>query len=170
MDLSPVNRNQKFFSEEEYQYYLGMAREHMASIDSKVYFIKIIKEKSQVNAVYNEGFDQEIYNDEAVEIPALFKLESSTNETYIADKGMVRYEEYGNLKVHFLIDDLKKLDVQISYGDIIAIRLDETKLIYFEVSNDAKKIESDKLFFGYKAFWNTITCVQSNKQFELDFE
>lgn len=171
MDLSPVNRNQKFYSETEYQYYLDMAKEHMASVDSKVYFIKIIKEKSQVNAVYNEGSDQEIYHDEAVEIPALFKLEPSSNESYIAEKGMVRYEEYGNLQVHVLLDDLKKLEVEITYGDIIAIREDETNVIYFEVTNDSKKsFDNSKMSFGYKAFWKTIFCTQSNKQFELEFE
>lgn len=168
MNVTPINRNQKFFSEEEYLYYLDMAREHMASLDTKVLFIKIDKEKSQIDDLYGEGYKTEITVKEAIEIPAIIKFGIPENKTYIEDKGILRYEEFGNLEVNVLLEDIKQMNAHITYGDYVGYQVDESTIVYFEVSNDAQKhYENSKSFFGYRPFWKTITCVPSQINLEL---
>lgn len=160
MNPSPLNRNLKFFSEEEYQFYLGLAREHMSSIDDKILFIKINKEKSQVDDIYGEGYKEEIHYEEPIEIPAIVKLNPPDNKAYVEDKGVLRYEEYGKLEVHMLLVDVELFKADITYGDILGYQISETQTIYFEIANDAQKFyENNKTMFGYRAFWKTIVGV-----------
>lgn len=157
---TPLNRNTKFFSEEEYQYYLGLAREHMSSVDDRILFIKINKQKSQVDDVYNEGYSEEIHYENPIELPAIVKLKEGENSSYIEQKSLLRFEEYGNIEVHLLLVDIENYKADITYGDILGYQLSETKTIYFEISNDAQKFyENSKTMFGYRAFWKTIIGV-----------
>lgn len=168
MNLSPLNRNNKFFSENEYQYYLDMSREHLKTIDTSFYFVKVIKEESQVDDLYGEAYDEEITYAEPVIIPAIVELEESENKAYVESKGAFRYEEYGNLKLHVLLEDLEIHNVDITYGDFVGYRVSETKVIWFEVANDAKKaFDNNKFFLGYRNFWKTITCAPTNTTFEI---
>lgn len=168
MNLSPLNRNTKFFSEEEYQYHLDLAREHLASIDSKVIFLKVDKVESQTDDLYGNGYTEQQTVLPPIEIPAIVKFETPENKSYIEDKGVLRYEEYGNLIVSMLLSDLEQLKAEITYGDYIGYRIDETTIVYFEVSNDAQKhFENNKMMFGYKPFWKTIVCTPTQINLDL---
>lgn len=167
MNPSPLNRNNKFFSEEEYRYHLDLAREHMASIDDKVLFIKVNKVKSQIDDIYGEGYKEEIHYEEAIELPAIVKLNAPDNKAYVESKGVLRYEETGNLDVHLLLYDIEQFEVDITYGDFLGYQVSETKTLYFEIADDAKKFyENSKTMFGYRAFWKTILGVPT--QINLD--
>lgn len=168
MNLSPFNRNNKYFSENEYQYYLELSRSYMSTIDTSFYFIKVDKEQSQIDDLYGESYKEEITYKEPIEVPAVIELEEPENKSYIDPKGLIRYEEYGNLKLHVLIDDLARLGADITYGDYVGYRVSETQVIYFEVANDAQKsFENSKTFIGYRNYWKTITCVPTNKTFDI---
>ena len=169
MNLSPFNRQNKFFSEREFQYYLEQSREHLAGINTSFYFIKVNKEQSQIDDLYGESYVEEISYEDPIEIPAIVKLNESENKSYVDNKGLVRFEEYGNLLLHVLLADLEALNADITYGDFIGYRVSETQVLYFEVSNDAQKsFENNKSFAGYKYFWKTITCAPTNYTFDIE--
>jgi hypothetical protein len=164
MNISPLNHNNKFFSEEEYRYYMDMSREHLASIDTKVLFYKVNKQKSQVDDLYGEAYAEEIYLNEPIEIPALIKFEAPENKAYVSDKSILRYEEYGNLTVYLLLEDLELYKAEIVYGDYIGYRVSETQVLYFQVSNDSQKhFQNKNTFLGYRSYWKQLTCVPTNK-------
>jgi hypothetical protein len=164
MNISPFNHNNKFFSEEEYRYYVDSSREHMASLNTKIIFYKVNKEKSQIDDLYGEAYKEEIQLNSPIEIPAIVKLEVSENKAYASDKSMLRYEEYGNLTASLLISDLELYNANITYGDYIGYRVSEILVLFFEVSNDQQKFYQNKnTFLGYKSFWKTITCTPINK-------
>lgn len=164
---TPLNRLSKFFSENEFDYYVDMAREHLSSVDTKILFIKVNKEKSVTDDLYGEGYTEELYFENPIEIPAIIELKPSKNEDY-SGSGTIRCEEYGNLEVSFLLDDLEKYKADVSYGDYIGYRVDDNKEIYFEVANDARKAyDNQKTMFGYKPVWKTVLCTPTKKQFDL---
>jgi hypothetical protein len=164
MNIGPLNHVNKFFSQEEYDYYVSASREHLTSVDTKIIFYKVDKEKSVIDDLYGEAYEEEVKTMSPVEIPALIKFEEPKNKAYIEDKGMLRYEEYGNLVVHLLLADLDALKVEITYGDYVGYRVSETKVIYFQVANDAQKhYENSKTFMGYRAFWKTIVCTPTTR-------
>lgn len=168
MNLSPLNRQNKFFSEREFDYYLYLAREYMKTSGQEVYFIKVNKEQTEIDDVYNEGYIGEITYEEPITIPAIVKLENPDNKAYLDNKGMGRFEEYGNLIIHLLLDDLEQYGADITYGDFMGYRVSSTKVIYFEISNDAQKhYENSKTYMGYKSFWKTIVCTPTNKTFDI---
>lgn len=164
MDLSPLNHNNKYFSEEEYRFYLDSAREYIASVGTSVIFYKVNKSKSQIDDLYGEGYKEEVYLDEPIEIPGIVKFEEPQNKSYVSDKGLLRYEEYGNLSVSFLLDDLELYKADITYGDYIGYRVSETEVIYFQVANDSQKhFQNKNTFLGYRSYWKKVTCVPTNK-------
>jgi hypothetical protein len=164
MDLSPINHNNKFFSEEEYRYYIDMARDYMATLGTKIYFYKVNKQKSQIDDLYGEAYEEEVHLNEKIEIPAVVKFEESENKAYISDKALLRFEEYGNLKVSLLLADLDLYQADITYGDYVGYRVSETQVIYFQVANDAQKhFQNKNTFLGYKSYYKTIICTPVNK-------
>jgi hypothetical protein len=159
MNISPMNHNNKFFSEEEYRYYVDSAREHMASLNTKIIFYKVNKEKSQIDDLYGEAYKEEIQLDSPIEIPAIVKLDASENKAYSTDKSILRYEEYGNLSASLLISDLELYKANITYGDYIGYPVTETDIRYFSVSNDGKKNYDNKhTIMGWKGAFRSITC------------
>jgi hypothetical protein len=168
MNLSPLNRNNKFFSEREFNYYSYLAREYMKTSGQEIYFIKVDKQQTEIDDVYNEGYIGEISYFEPIIIPALVKLEEPDNKAYVENKGAARFEEYGNLIVHFLLEDLQQDNTEITYGDFIGYRVSETQVLYFEVANDAQKhFENSKTYMGYKSYWKSVVCTPTNKTFDI---
>ena len=163
MNIAPLNNNNKFFSDNEYNYYVSQAREHLASLDTKIIFYKVNKAKSQIDDLYGEAYEEEVTLDSPIEIPAIIKIEASENKSYISDKSILRFEEYGNLTASLLVQDLEFYNANIVYGDYIAYRFSETQILYFQVANDSQKLSSKNTFLGYKPYWKTITCTPVNK-------
>lgn len=169
MNLSPLNRQNKFFSENEFQYYISQARAYMSYTNTNFYFIKVNKDESQIDDIYGETYIEEISYEEPIIIPAVIDLQEPDNKAYVADKGMVRYEEYGNLLLHVLLADLELHGADITYGDFVGYRVSETTVIYFEVVNDAQKhYENSKTYMGFKSFWKTIVCSPTNQTFDIE--
>ena len=168
MNLSPLNRNNKYFSEKEYQYYVEQGREYLKTIDTSFLFIKVIKEQSQIDDLYGEAYNEEITYAEPIQIPAVIELTEGENKAYVESKGMIRYEEYGNLLCHVLLADLELYGADITYGDFLGYRVSETEVIYFEVGDDNQKAEeNNKVFLGYRKFWKTIVGVPTSQTFDI---
>ena len=163
MNLAPLNNNNKFFSDNEYNYYVSQAREHLDSLDTKIIFYKVNKAQSQIDDLYGEAYEEEVTLNSPIEIPAIVKIEAPENKSYISDKTILRFEEYGNLTASLLIGDLDFYNANIVYGDYIGYRLTETQVLYFQVVNDMQKLGSKNTFLGYKPYWKTITCAPVNK-------
>lgn len=166
MFYNPENKRNKVFDEKEYQYYLGLAKEHLANVGLAVFLIKVDKKKTKVD-VYGEAFPDEISYSKPVKLIGIVNLKDTSNEAYVSDKGALRYEELGNMEISFLLDDLQQNKINISYGDFIAYPVGLNEFLYFEVVDNADKAFSNGyLFMGYKRYWKKIICTPTEKTFD----
>jgi len=164
MNNKPINRLNKFFGEDEFNFEIEMGMEYLESdLNTSVILYRVDKEKTQVDDLYGEAYADEITFKPQVEVAAYVDFENSDNKAYTSD-GKMRYEEYGNLKVSFFLKTLKDLDIDICFGDFIGYRVDEETIINFEVTDDNQKhFNNSKTFGGYKSYYKTVLCVPTDQ-------
>lgn len=156
-NIRPINRNQKFFSDSEFEFQLEMGMEYMESIrPSSIIVYKVNLENTEIDDVYGESYSDEVTLDPPIEIPAIVKLEQTESKTY-NENGSLFYEEHGNLVVSIMLKHLKELNLTINYGDYIGYRVREDLVLYFEVSKPSNKhFENKNTFGGYMSYYKTI--------------
>jgi hypothetical protein len=97
-----------------------------------------------------------------IEFNALVKIDEPKNATYT--KGLIRYNEPGNLTLSVYITHLEELNIDIRYGDYIGYQDSEDKLRYYTVSNDGKVTSDNKhKMFGFKPHYRTIVCTPTQQ-------
>ncbi len=159
----PINRMGKFYDYLDFGLENEMAREYLeGDINFTVILFRVDRIKSQTDDVYGESDSEEIRFHPPIELKVRPSLEESQSKSY--SEGYGRYEDYGNLVFTVFEDQLKELDVDISYGDYIGYPDKEDNIKYFTVSNDGK-INSDnqKTRVGYRPYYRKITCVTADK-------
>lgn len=165
----PINRLNKYFSEEEFDFQLELGLEYLEVINMEILLYKIDLEKMNVDKLYGEKRKGNLRFHPPKNISVIVKFEESTNTSYNKD-GKHRYEEYGNLIVHVNKKTLTDLETDFSYGDYVSYQISEELTLYFEVSNNAAKaVDNDKTFGGYKPYWKTIVCTPVNIE-NINFE
>ncbi len=160
----PINRMGKFYDYLDFGLENEMAREYLeGDINFTVILFRVNKITSQTDDTYGEPDVEEIKFHPPVELKVRPILEESSNNTY--SEGYGRYEDYGNLVFTVFVDQLKELDVDVSYGDFIGFPDREDNIKYFTVTNDGK-INSDnaKTRVGYKSYYRKITCVTADPE------
>jgi hypothetical protein len=158
----PINRMGKFYDYLDFGLENEMAREFIeGDLNFTVILFRIDRIKSQTDDVYGESDVEEIKFYPPVELKVRPTLEESESKAYT--EGYLRYEEYGNLTFTILEDQLKELDVDITYGDYIGYPDKEDNVKYFTVVDDGK-INSDnqKTRVGYRSYYRKITCVTAD--------
>ncbi len=159
----PINRINKFFSEEDFGLEVDFGREWLeGDINIKVILFQVERGESLNDDIYGETGRDEIRFKPPVEITVNFQMEAPSNKAYNSD-GSLRYLEHGNLTLGVYQDHLDELEVEVNYGDYIGYAETEDKLKYYTVSNNGI-IHSDNTHTigGYKGFYRTITCVPTD--------
>jgi hypothetical protein len=92
----------------------------------------------------------------------LVKIDEPKNSTYT--KGLMRYNEPGNLTLSVYITHLNELGVDIRYGDYIGYADSEERLRYYTVINDGRVTSDNKhKMFGYKPHYRTVVCAPTQE-------
>lgn len=155
--LFPINRMNKFLSEEDYNLELGIIREYLGDLNFTVVLYRVDRTKSNVDELYGEAYLDELRFKPPVELQVWVALKEPEVKEY--DGGM-SYKDVGNLDFYVLIDDLKTKDIDILYGDFIGYTLDEKTFKYWTVADDDRIFQSNKKALkGLKPFYRAISCV-----------
>ena len=159
----PINRVDKFFSDEDFNMEIEMGREYLeGDLNFTVVLYRVDRDKSLTDDIYAEASAEEVRYHTPVEISVLLNLEASEAKTYNPN-GTMRFEDYGKLSLHIYVEQLQELEVDISYGDYIAYNDNEENIKYFTVVNDGKIYsDNEKTILGYKGFYRTILCVPAD--------
>lgn len=161
------NRNDKFFSENEFELLLSFYEEQMSQINTTVTIYKIDAEKSVSDDLYNSLYSNEIRIKEKKEFLAYIRLGDSENKT-ITNNGKLRYEDYGLMECDILHKHIEQSKLDIKYGDYLAIQINPTlKMIYQIVDNNAKFIQRDNLLGGRNPVFRRIKATPTDLQPEL---
>jgi len=158
MSNIPINRMNRFFSENDYNLHITMAQELIHDdLNMKLVLFRVDVSKTNIDDVYGEVGKDKIQFLPPVEFNGLVKIEEPKNNTY--NQGINRFNEPGNLYISVYIKHLNDLDIDIKYGDYIGYSQTEDKIRYYSVINDGKVTSDNKhTIFGYKPYYRTITC------------
>lgn len=150
----------KFFSEDEFKLEVNLAREWFEGDNNlSILLYQIDKNEIPENDIYQEArIDATKYLD-PIELSVYPTLDESTNKSYSQNNGSLRYKEDGDFSFIIYDDVLKENRCEISYGDYIGYRVNESTIRFFEVIDDDKtNFSNNRTILGYKSYYRVIKC------------
>lgn len=159
--IIPINRNNKFFSQEDYELQIGFSREFIEEYGNfTVILYRVDRTTTSKDALYGESFLNGIRFLPPVELRVMPTLLAPENKTYnTSGSGSLRYLEDGQLSFIIVESQLAELDVELSFGDYIGYAINETEIRYYSVVNDGKKnYDNEHTILGYKGAFRTVLC------------
>jgi hypothetical protein len=156
----PINRINKFFSQEDFNLEVEMGRESLEGDGNFVVILyRVDREQTTSDDIYNEAGKDEIRFFPPIELRVIPTFEEAENKSYNSGHGSLRYLEDGPFSFELYDAQLKELDADITYGDYIGYPVTETEVRYFTVTNDGKKnYDNAHTIMGYKGAYRTVKC------------
>tara|TARA_Y100001937_G_scaffold125513_1_gene192498 strand:+ start:1141 stop:1665 length:525 start_codon:yes stop_codon:yes gene_type:complete len=162
----PINRVNKFFSNEDFDLDISMGREAIEGDGNFVVILyRVDRENTASDDLYGEAPKDGIKFFPPVELRVIPILEEAENKAYNSGAGSLRYLQDGNLTFGIYSSQLAELDTELSYGDYIGYPVSETEVRYFSVTNDGvKNYDNKHTIMGYKGAYRTIKCAPVDEQ------
>ena len=162
----PINRINKFFSNEDFNLDISMGREAIEGDGNFVVILyRVDRENTSSDDLYGEATKDSIKFFPPVELKVAPILEEAENKVYNSGSGGLRYLQDGNLSFGIYESQLAELDVQLSYGDYVGYAVSETEVRYFSVTNDGvKNYDNKHTIMGYKGAYRTVKCAPVDEQ------
>ena len=162
----PINRINKFFSEEDFFLDISMGREAIESDGNFVLILyRVDRSKTSSDDLYNEATKDNIRFFPPVEIRVQPVMGEPENKAYNSGSGSLRYLQDGQLTFGIFDAQLSELDTQIGYGDYIGYPVTETQTRFFTVVNDGiKNYDNKHTLMGYKGYYRTVVCSPVNEE------
>jgi len=159
----PIQRSNKFFSEEDFQLEQEFGREYMQDINMTAILYRVNKETTDTDDLYGEVKKDAIKFFPPVEIQCVATIEEAENKSY-NNNGSMRHLEPGSLILDIFQQHLDELCVDVSYGDYFGYAVDETTLRFYTVVNDGKvNYDNTNTIGGYKPAYRQITCIVTDE-------
>ena len=156
----PINRVNKFFSEEDFNLEVSFGREAIEGDGNFVVILyRVDRSRSESDDIYNEAVKDGIKFFPPVELRVIPIMNEPENKAYNSGSGSLRYLQDGQLTFGIYDAQLDELGVELNYGDYIGYQVSETDLRYFSVSNDGiKNYDNKHTIMGYKGAFRTVLC------------
>lgn len=160
---TPINRNNRFFSENDFELEIQMGREHIEEdLNFVVVLYRVNHQKTQKDDVYHESVKDGIKYDPPMELRVVPVINEPNNMAYNPNN-TGRHIEDGNLTFGIYQKQLEEKNTDIKYGDYIGYAIDESNMEYFSVVNDGAKFhDNEHTILGYKGAFRTIVCSPIN--------
>lgn len=166
---NPINRNNLFFSEEDFQFEINMGMDYLEQdINQTIILYEIDPIKTKLNVTYNESNNNEIIFKPPVELNVIFDIDDSELISYDKQHFKGMYLKTG--KLHFSIYEktLEENNCDIKRGDYIGIQINPDHIEYFIVSDDGRKnYGNSQTMYGVKPFYRNIECAPITDNNEL---
>ena len=161
--IIPINRINKFFSNEDFNLEISMGRESLEGDGNfMVILYRVDRGGTSSDDIYNESEPNDIAFFAPIELRVVPTLGIAVNKTY-NDNGSLRYLEDGQLSFGIYDAQLAELDVELSYGDYIGYPVTESEVRYFTIVNDGvKNYDNAHTIMGYKAAFRTVICAPTD--------
>ena len=162
----PINRINKFFSNEDFDLDISMGREAIEGDGNFVVILyRVDRENTASDDLYGEASKDGIRFLPPVELRVIPTLEEAENKAYNSSSGGLRYLQDGVLSFGIYESQLAELDVELNYGDYIGYPVSETEVRYFSVTNDGiKNYDNKHTIMGYKGTYRTVKCAPVDEQ------
>ena len=156
----PINRINKFFSQEDFQLEQSMSRESVEGDGNFVVVLyRVDRTMTSSDDIYNEAGKDEIRFFPPVELRVVPILAEPENKVYNSGPGALRYLQDGQFTFSIYEEQLSELDIDLSYGDYVGYAVSEIDVRYFSVVNDGvKNYDNKHTIMGYKGIYRTVVC------------
>tara|TARA_R110001592_G_scaffold35515_2_gene120792 strand:+ start:609 stop:1130 length:522 start_codon:yes stop_codon:yes gene_type:complete len=156
----PINRVNKFFSEEDFNLEVSFGREAIEGDGNFVVILyRVDRNRTESDDIYNEAVKDGIKFFPPVELRVIPIMNEPENKAYNSGSGSLRYLQDGQLTFGIYDAQLDELGVELNYGDYIGYQVSETDIRYFSVSNDGiKNYDNKHTIMGYKGAFRTVLC------------
>lgn len=157
-NIIPINRNNKFFSKEDFDFELELGMEYLIEdINQSIILYEIDLEATNMNSIYKESDRNNIRFKVPKELIAIYEIEESRTKSYDNKTSAGVYAINGNLKVGIFQKTLNEGNCEIKRGDYIGIVVDIDRMAYFVVTNDGKlNTDNAHTMWGVKPIFRTI--------------
>lgn len=162
----PINRINKFFSEEDFFLEISMGREFLEGDGNFVVILyRVDRQFTESDDLYSEAPKDGIKFFPPVELRVLPILEEAENKAYNSSSGSLRYLQDGNFTFSIYESQLSELAVELNYGDYIGYPISPTEIRYFTVTNDGlKNYDNKHTIMGYRGAYRTVKCAPVDEQ------
>jgi len=157
--ITPINRNNKFFSQRDFELEIEMGREAIEGDGNfKVVLYRVNREATTTD-VYGEARKDEVMYKVPVELSVMPLLNEAEYFAFNQNAGSGIDQQDGQLLFSIYSAQLIELNVELSLGDYIGYQVTEDELRYFSVVHDGKKNYDNKhTIMGYKGAYRIVTC------------
>ena len=157
---NPINRNNLFFSNEDYDFEIELAKNYMEEdMNQTIILYEVDLEKTKINTTYNESSSDDIYFKTPIELTVIFDIDDADLMTYDKQQMKGYYLKSGKLHFSVLEKTLEENECDIKRGDYIGIQVTPEHMEYFIVANDGKKnYGNSQSLYGFKPFYRDIEC------------
>ena len=158
--LTPVNRSNKFYSEQDYEYELSLLMEYLEEdLNQTVVVYQVDRERTNTSAMYKEAEDNSIRFKPPKEIPCHYTVEDSQLKTFDNKTNTGVYSIRGNLTFYTLNAVLEKYKCDVRRGDYIGVLADTDRMIYYVVVDDGKvNVDNSKYVGTMHPTWLKVVC------------
>jgi hypothetical protein len=161
----PINRVNKFFSEDDFELEKDFGREWS---EGDMNFKVILYRVDRDNTLFDEYGEADAggirYLAPLELVVSGLIIEEPIKKGYLPN-GSVRYVEPGKLTFGIYQDYLDEVSGEITYGDYIGYQTQDSNNLTFYTVADAGEINTDNkhTILGYKGFYRTIKCVAADE-------
>lgn len=156
----PINRNNLFYSEDEYQFEMDIASDYLAhDLNQTIVLYEVDLNKSNLDSIYNETKKDALVFKTPVELHCTYNIEPGEIKGYDKTKNMGIYVKQGKITVNIFQKTLDEANADIKIGDYLAVNIngDAKSMLYFCVNDDGRNnFDNRKSVFGYKNPWRKI--------------
>ena len=158
--IIPINRNQKFFSKEDFDLEISFGREAVEDDGNfTIILYRVDRTLTSSDDVYGESGIDGIRFLPPIELKVIPIMAEPENKTYNSGSGSLRYLQDGQLTFGIYDAQLAEMDVELIFGDYIGYAVNETEVRYFNVVNDGRKnYDNRHTILGYKGAFRTVLC------------
>jgi len=157
--IVPINRINKWFSDEDFQLEIEMGREAIEGDGGFTVVLYRVDREMTTTDIYNEARKGEVGYKVPVVLSVMPIVEEAENKTFNATAGSLRDLQDGNLKFIVYQAHLDELDVELTTGDYIGYGVTETEMRFFSIANDGiKNYDNQHTIMGYKGVYKIVNC------------
>lgn len=161
MRKNPINRNKMFFSKEDFNLEMEIAREYMEhDMNQTVVLFEVDLTKTNTDDIYHEANKKNIRFKSPVELTVRYEISDSEMRSYDKTSNKGVYAKPGVLSFTVLNEELEEVQRDIKRGDYIGVQITPEEMIYFTVFDDGKiaSYANSNTLYGIKPFFRNVKC------------
>lgn len=161
---NPINRNNLFFSDHQFNFQIGIGQEYVNKVlNQTIILYEIDLNNTNINDIYNESDASDISFKTPVELNVIYKLDKSELKTYDANNIKGYYVKLGKLTFTIYEKELEENGCDIKRGDYIGLQVTPEHMEYFIVADDGRvNYDNQHTLYGTKPYYRSVVCTVVN--------